>query len=54
MRPHRIVVVSPDADDHIDLFQTVEDLQLQALVLEPAVEALTLFVLLRAARLRIP
>src|SRR5918993_247247 len=34
MRPHAVVVIAPGADDHLSFFQTVEDLQLQALVPE--------------------
>src|SRR5829696_9066360 len=34
MRPHAVVVIAPGADDHLSLFQAVDDLQLQALVPE--------------------
>src|SRR5918998_1004084 len=51
MRPHAVVVVPPGADDHLSFLEAVEDLQLQALVLELPVEALTVPVLPRTARL---
>ncbi len=34
MRPNAIVVIAPSADDHLSFHKAVEDLQLQALVLE--------------------
>ena len=34
MRPHAVVVIAPGADDDLSFLETVEDLQLQALVPE--------------------
>jgi hypothetical protein len=49
VRPHAVIVIPPGADDDVSLFQAGEDLQLQALVPELAVEALTVPVLSEAS-----
>ena len=51
MRPHRIVVTSPAFDQHLRLMQRRELLTRQQLVAQLGVEALTVTVLPRAARL---
>src|SRR6516225_5667164 len=53
MRPHRVVVHSPPLDHHLRLLQGVEDLALQAFILQLAVEAFTVPILPRTARLDI-
>src|SRR5579863_6972335 len=45
MRPNRVVVHSPLLDHHLGLLQRIEDLALQAFILQLAVEALTVSVL---------
>src|SRR4028119_2469104 len=50
-RSHPVVVISPGPNHHLRLPQAVEDLPLQALVLELAVEALAIPVLPGAAGL---
>src|SRR5271156_7170858 len=51
MRPYRVVVHSPLFDHHLGLLQRIEDLALQAFILQLAVEALTVSVLPRTAGL---
>src|ERR1035437_8556484 len=50
MRPHRVVLHSPLFDHHLRLLQGVEDLSVQALISQLAVEALTVPVLPGTAR----
>src|SRR5208283_5937403 len=45
MRPYRVVMHSPLLDHHLGLLQRVEDLSVQALIPELAVEAFTVPVL---------
>ena len=49
MGPHRVVVPPPTLDEHLGLQERVELLSGQELVAEPAVEALAIAVLPRAA-----
>src|SRR6516225_11069210 len=53
MRSHRVVVHSPPLDHHLRLLQGVEDLALQAFILQLAVEAFTVPILPRASWLDI-
>ena len=51
VRPDGVAVPSPLLDEHLRLFERVEDLSVQELVPELAVEALVVAVLPRTARL---
>lgn len=51
MRPHRVVVLTPSFDEILCLAETLEDMLVETLVSESAVEAFDVAVLVRFARL---